>query len=578
MQRYLIPLALAALVTACQPPAPAPAPAGPSTSAPASSSDEPLPVDKAPGRFGEDYSYLLGKGETPEPGKTLLRHSESDLKTINPILFTQESEHWVFHHIFEPLYLYDGNLKITPILAEGMPELDATGTVYTVHIKKGVTWHDGQPLTASDVKFTVDMILNPDVPALNVRSNFDLLRACEVVDDHTVKFIWKQRYAPAADNLVAFYPIPEHVYKVAKLTDFASQPANRSPIGSGPWKFVEWKTGQSITLAPYPDYYGEKAHFDKILFKVIENREVALKACASGELDEQRVPTTKWLTEAAKPSFLANFNRAMYYDNSFNYVNFNTKSKKFADARVRRALSMALDRWSLVRDLYKGLARVTSGPFNQDTEWYDKTVEPLPFDLEGAAKLLDEAGWKDSDGDGVRDKGGTPLAIELSFPAGNIISEQMGALWQESAGRIGVKIEMRGMEGASFFDKLSKGEFECSPQAWTLDVDPDWAYALYHSSQAPPVGINHGFCADPELDKLLVAQRTELDHAKRVEIIHQIHRRLRDQAPYIYTIQVPDKRVFRKTLRGIEICPIGPYRPTPRPAHWFPVRAAGVAQ
>lgn len=547
-------------------------PSGPSPEESTARADA-KPAVQIPGRLDEDYTYLLGAGEEADPEGVIVRHMESDAHTLNPVVYTQTYEFYVLRYLFDALYEYDKDLKSVPQLAEAMPEIDATGLEWTVRLRKGVKFHDGTEMTAKDVAFTMGMILNPEVPALLLRSNYELLDRLEVVDPYTVKFLWKVPYAAAQSAINSIRPMPEHLYKTDKLAEFGQRDIDRKPVGTGAWRFVDWKPGQSLTVEPNPNYWGEKARAKKTVFRVIENRSVALKACQAGELDEQRVDTEPWFTETTTPEFLKDFNRAAFYQISYSYVLFNCRNPLLSDARVRRALTMLDNRDAYVRDLYRGFARTISGPFSEDTEWADPSVKPLPYDPTAAVALLAEAGWVDTDKDGTLDKDGKKFAIEVAYPAGNTISEQMGALFQESVARVGVEINMRAFEGAAFFDKISRGEFEAGSLAWNLDPDPDWVYAIFHTSQAPPVGSNQGFFSDPELDKLLEAQRSELDHAKRVALMHQIHVRLRDQAPYLFRVQVPERRVVRKHIRGFGVSPVGPFQITPGAEHWFVTRA-----
>ena len=179
LSKSYIPVLLALSVAACQPSGHAPT----------------QPPDKAakaelPGRVGEDYSYLVGKSDTPDEGGTIIRHMESDAHALNPVLASQVYETHVLRYIFDELYDYDGDLQVVPVLAAALPEIDESGLEYTVKLRQDVSWHDGEPFTAADVKFTTDMILHPQVAAVNLRSYFEPLESVEVVDDFTVKFTW----------------------------------------------------------------------------------------------------------------------------------------------------------------------------------------------------------------------------------------------------------------------------------------------------------------------------------------------------------------------------------------------------
>ena len=168
--------------------------------------------------------------------------------------------------------------------------------------------------------------------------------------------------------------------------------------------------------------------------------------------------------------------------------------------------------------------------------------------------------------------------FELLFPSGNTISEQTGAVYQQDLAKLGIKMTLRALEGATFFERVNKGDFVACSLAWSSDPDPEGMLALVDSRQHPPAGVNSDFFTNPEVDKLIDAQRAEFDHAKRVEIIHRIHRIIADEVPMVFALQTPYKRIFRKTIRGIAMTSYEPFLLQPGAEHWWLVAGRGAAK
>ncbi len=511
-----------------------------------------------------DQNKPKGEGDAPFSGGTIIRHLESDCKTLNWVLTTTTYENYVLRYLYDNLVDFDEDLNIIPVLAKEFKVSDDHLRI-TVTLKDNLFWHDGVPITTKDIKFTMDKILDPAVPALNKVGWFTKLDRVEIVDDRTVIFIWKELYAPSVFTLTQFAPIPEHVYGQG---DFLTHPANRKPIGSGAFKFEEWRTSQMISIVRNENYHGQKAYLDKIIFKMIEDRAVALNALKAGELDEMRINQIQWEKQTNDAEFLNRFNKNYYYAPGYNYLCWNCRSIWFKDARVRRAMTHLFDRESINAKIYSGYAKLISGPFYINSWAYDKSIKPWPYDPNEAKRLLDEAGWIVSKNDGIRYQGGVKFEFEFLITSGNIVASQFAELLLEQCQKAGIKMKIRQMEGATFFNKIEKGEFAACALAWGLDLDPD-QYDTWHSSQIPPIGLNHVFYSNPAVDSLLEAGRIEFDQAKRAEIYHQVHRLLHEDQPYTFVNAVPEKRPIHKRIMNVVISGNGPFNFYPGAIYWY---------
>ncbi len=508
-------------------------------------------------RLGDSHSR-------PTRGGVVFRHLESDCKTLSWVLFNTTYENYVLRYLYDYLLDYDENSEIIPVLAKSY-KTSKDHLQITVTLKDSLRWHDGEPITAEDVKFTIDKILDPAVPAVNKEGWFTRLDRVEVKDDLTVVFVWKEPYAPGLHALTQLAPIPKHVYGTG---NFREHPANRSPVGSGAFKFEEWRTGQMISLIRNDDYHGQPSYLDRIVFKVIPDRSVALNALKTGELDEMRINQIQWETQTENADFLRTFNKAHYYVPQYNYIAWNCRSVWFKDKRVRRAMTMLFDRRTIIKELYSGFAKIVTGPFYVNSWAYDESIEPIPFDPNGAKRLLDEAGWMDRDNDGVREKDRVRFEFDFFITAGSQTSRRFAELLQEECQKVGVVVNIRLLEGATFFDKMFKGEYDGTALAWRMDNDPD-IYDTFHSSQVPPIGLNHTFYSNPEVDRLLELGRVEFDREKRKEIYHKAHRLIHEDQPYTFVNSVPEKRPINKRIGNVVVSPSGPFNFYPGATYWY---------
>lgn len=500
----------------------------------------------------------------PARGGVVYRHLESDCRTLNWVLYTTASENYVLRYLYDRLLDYDRNGEIVPVLARDY-EVSKDHRRIRVTLRDSLRWHDGEPITAEDVRFTVEKILDPLVPAVNKKGWFSALDRLEVIDSLTVEFVWKEPYVTSIHALTELAPVPRHVYGEG---DFVRHPANRAPVGSGPFRFEEWRTGQTISIVRNDGYYGPKAHLDRVIFKVIPEGSSAVTALRTGELDEMRVTQDQWEILSKDPDFVRRFDMKHFYVPQYNYFAWNCRSVWFEDKRVRRAMTMLFDRETLNKELYSGNARIVTGPFYVNSWAYDDAVEPIPFDPEGAKTLLDEAGWTDDDNDGVREKNGMKFEFDFYVISGSDTGRRFSELLQEHCRRAGVVVRIRQLEGAIFHERINRGEYNGAVLAWRLENDPD-VYDTFHSSQAPPLGLNHVFYGNFEVDSLLEAGRLEFDREKRRAIYHQVHRLIHEDQPYTFVNSVPEKRPFNRRIGNILISPDGAFDFHPGAAYWY---------
>ena len=494
-------------------------------------------------------------GETPAPlatepvsGGTLVRRMESDLNTLNFVVSNTVYEKYVLSLVHDSIVDWDDHLGLIPGLATEW-RIEDGGRKYVFTLDSRATFSDGTPVRASDVIFTLRKIVDPESQSVQFAGLFDGLDLEETraIDDHQFVVAFKEA---RAGQLASFnIPVlPEHIYAAGSFRD----DFNQKVVGSGPYRLLRWDPGQEVVLERRKNYWRKSPHIDQVRFKIIADDNVAWNAMKRGEIHEMKVKSDIWWSEKDSPAVKNTMEIHQFYELAYNFIAWNQKSPILSDRRVRVALAHCLDRNSIVDNLYHKTARLITGPFTPDQWAYDPEIAPIPFDIESARTLLEEAGWKDPQGDGILERDGKDLRIEVLVSSGSLVSSQIGQILQDSAKRAGIEIELTRLESATFFEKIITGDYEGAILGIGIDPDPD-PFSLFHSSQFPPAGQNFVHYSNSDVDRLIEEGRVELDHERRVEIYRKLHRILHDDQPYTWIVQAASKWGVSRTVQGVRV-------------------------
>ncbi|MGZ8710702.1 MAG: ABC transporter substrate-binding protein [Thermoanaerobaculia bacterium] len=485
----------------------------------------------------------------PQDGGTLIRRLESDVVTVNPVTAATIYDRWIAEYLFTPLIHLDQDLQPIPGLAESWDVSD-DGRLYRFELNEKATFSDGTPVLASDVLFTLQKIVDPKSEAVQVVGAFehlDLART-KVVDDHTIEIAFRE---PLASQMVRFNDvnvIPEHVYGKGNFrNDF-----NATAVGSGPYRLVKREPGKEIIVERRADFWGQKPPLQRVIFKVIVDHGTAWNALRRGDIDETRLASDVWLRERSNPELMKSIDFKRFYTLSYNFIAWNGRHPLLRDKRVRRALAMCVPIEAVIQQLYHGTARAMTGPFTPDDFAYNPTIPAIRYDPEGARRMFASAGWLDSDGDGVLDKGGKPFELELTIMSGAPTTIQFAQMVQAEMKRVGVDLELATLEPSVAIQRILSGNYQSAYLGFDLDNDPD-PFNILHSSQFPPRGQNFVYFGNREIDRLIEASRRELDRSKRKEMYWRVHELVADEQPYTWTIQVSSKWALSKRVRGVEL-------------------------
>jgi peptide/nickel transport system substrate-binding protein len=435
--------------------------------------------------------------------------------------------------VVEGLVTTDDKMNIVPLLAASIPTLENGGVVLradggmdvTWRLRPGITWHDGTPHTSADVKFTVEAI---NSPAYNPESTdgFDRITSVDTPDPLTAVLHYKEVYAPYQLQFMRG-TLPKHVLEGRDI-DTAND-YNRAPLGTGPYRVAEWKSGEFIRLEAVPTYWqGEgQPRIRTLLFKFIANTNTRINQLKSGEVDMVVMfPWDKHREVAAIPGVTVHRTDG----NGYEHVTLNQRAfPAFADVRVRQALAHAVDRELITRTILEGLAPITHGPV-QPVSWaHNPTVRQYAYDPERSKALLDDAGWRDGDGDGVREQDGRRFAFTLITQAGFAVRENVAQVLQQEFKNVGVEAAVQLHDGTSISKLWFEGKFHAMLHWWQLPADPELTL-FFAKDRMPPHGRNINYVVDDALTRLVYAADRTVDQRERGRILREAQARIADLA------------------------------------------------
>lgn len=497
-----------------------------------------------------------------EQERVLHRRLEGEPQTLNPITATSDPEVVVIALLQRNLLDYDERLNLVPGLAESV-EADPSHLVYTVRLREGIRWEDGTPITAEDVKATLEAIVDPKTPALYRKSFFSDLVEVEAVDARTAKATFRKAY-PAQRDAFNLPLLPARLYAG---TEVETNPANRKPLASGPFRLASWEGG-TLRLVRNTQYFGDPPAFEQVVLRTVPESASAFQGLVTGALDESRLTAV----QRAEAASAGSIREVVYDEIAYTYLAWNNRLPHFSDARVRRALTMLVDRVAIASSLYGGLARPANGPLPPGLWAHDPTLAPLPYDRRKAASLLDDAGWRQGK-DGVRAKGRDRLAFTLSFGGSSDRQRQILELVQGSYREAGIEVKLAPMEWGAFVEKVDSGDYEACSLALNLDPNPDLR-PNWHSSQVPPNGMNHSFYRNPKADALMDDLAGVYDREMAKILYAELQRVIAEDQPFTFLHNVSVAWGVRDRVGNVKASPVGLWLFWPGAAGWQPVRAA----
>ncbi len=418
--------------------------------------------------------------------------------------------------------------------------------VIVFHLRPNVKFHDNHVFDAEDVKFTYEAIMNPR--NLSPRgADYEPVKTVEIIDPLTIRIVYKRLYSPALGTWEMGI-LPSHLLNAKAMRKEAKRRGmdpekfslrqselSRKPVGCGPFRFREWKTDQYIVLDRFDDYWEGPPNYKQYTYRIIPDRLTQEMEFYAGTVDRYDVQPHQVERLGKDPTYqsFTGLSLSSVYFGSYAYIGYNMRREPFKDRRVRKALGMAIDVDKIIKYVLIGQGERATGPFFKRGDFYNHAVPPLPYDPQGALKLLADAGWK-RDTQGWLERDGKRLQFTLITNQGNNIRKAILSIAQDSWRKIGIDVRTDVLEWAVFIqERVDKHDFDAVVLGWTTPIEPD-LYQVWHSSQIGPNQLNFVAFKNEEADDLIVKIRREYNHERKVAYCHRLHEIIANEQPYTF--------------------------------------------
>ena len=483
----------------------------------------------------------------PAYGDRIVEGSIGGISGFLSAVTSDSASHAAAGYVFNGLVRYDKDLKLEGVLAESW-EVSPDGKRITFRLRRNVKWQDGAPFTSSDVMFTYQRMIDPKTPTA-YGDAFKQVKRASAPDPFTFVAEYARPFAPALESW-GMDILPKHLLE--KYPDISKSPLNKKPVGTGPYRFVEWRAGEKVVFDANPDYFEGKPYITRVITRVIPDQATMFLELKSGGLDTMDLTPPQYARQTETAGFKKSFNRYKYTASGYTYLGFRLSHPFFRDKRVRQAIAYASDKKALIDGVLLGLGQEATGPYKPGTWACNPNVVKYPHDPARAKALLAEAGWKEKDKDGVLRKDGQTFEFTVLTNAGNEARAKTAAILQQNLAEVGIRMQIRTVEWAAFINQfIDKRDFEAVILGWSISPDPD-QYVIWHSSMTGPKELNFVGFADPEVDKLLEEGRSTFDLEKRKKAYFRIQEILAEEQPYVFLF-VPDALpVVQSRFHGIQ--------------------------
>jgi peptide/nickel transport system substrate-binding protein len=498
-------------------------------------------------------------GGKPAYGDTFVDALTGNISGLIPNVLTDSASFEVGSLIYSGLVTRDKDLNIIGELAESW-EFSRDCLDLTFRLRRNVRWHDGRPFTADDVVFTYETMINPKTPTA-YREDFRAVDTVTAPDPHTLHVRYKRPHAKALQSWGTWI-LPRHVLETyVREGRLREAPQNRSnPVGTGPYRFSEWKPGEKVVLVANQDYFEGRPYLSRIVYRIIPSQAtifLELKAKGIDSAGPAGLTALQFKRQTDFPAFRKAYNKFQYQDNSYTYLGFNLSDPRFADRRVRQAFAHAINKRELIDGVRLGLGREATGPYKPGTWAYNPNVRTYPYDMDKARELLAAAGWRTRNADGVLVKDGQPFAFVLRTNQGNDERRKVAEIVQASLKDLGVRVDIQVIEWASFLKEyIKKKRFEAIILGWGIGLDPD-QYEVWHSSKMGPDDLNRIGYANPEADEMLEKGRASCVEAERKKYYDRFQEILAEDEPIVFLYFRDALPVVSSRVHGIVPSPNG---------------------
>lgn len=501
-----------------------------------------------------------GENNNSEPveGGDLILAGTAGPNTFNSYYTTQGSDSAMAGLMFDSLNDIDEEGQPVPQLAEDW-DISEDGLEITFHLREDVEWHDGKPFTADDVVFTYNIPLSDEYTGPR-GSYFSSIDKVEALDEYTVKLTMNEANAQLFVRTTVYPILPKHLLEEVPISELDRHEFNtKNPIGTGPFKFEEWKQGQYVKFVANENYYKGRPYLDSITRKEVPDSNAMLAQFKAGEIDmlgvsSEDIPEARAMEEEGTATLLSSPSA------SYNMIQYNLKNPLFEDKKVRQALTHALNREEMVEVVLNGNGEVAHSPGIPFLWAFNEDVPKFEYDPEKAKQLLAEAGWSETNDEGILiDDEGNAFSFTLLATPSNETRKQMAEISQQQWKEIGVDMKIQLVEANALLEEIGPPDrdFDATLLGWSVALDPS-VTLFFHSDEAE-LGNNRGSYSNPELDKLMEESDQTLDQEKRKELIDEILEIIAEDQPYTFLNYSETYQIYSPKLRDVKLHPSSSY-------------------
>jgi len=487
----------------------------------------------------------------PQYGGRIILGQLGEPSNLIPPLSSDAASHEVADLLYVAPLKYDKNIKLVPWAAKDFEILE-DGKLLRFRLREGIRWFDGKELTSEDVEFTYKMMIDPKTPTA-YGEDYKAVKEFRVLD----KYSFEVRYdEPFARSLVTWAHdiLPKHALENENLLDTKY---SREPLGAGAFRLKEWVAGRRLVLEANEDYFEGRPYLDQVVYRIIPDISTMFLELKAGNLDFMGLTPQQYLRQTNGPDWEKNFNKFKYLSFGYTYLGYNLSHEFFKDKTVRQALAHAIDKQEIVKGVLLGQGVPVIGPYKPGTWVYNEDIKEHAFDPQKASQILNKAGWRDTDGDGLLDKDGKTFSFTILTNQGNDQRIKTATIIQNRLKKIGIEVKVRTVEWAAFLKEfVDKGRFDALILGWNITQDPD-NYDVWHSSKAVPGGLNFIGYKNPELDELLEQGRRILDQDRRKPIYDRVQEILHRDQPYCFLYAPLSLPIVSSRFQDLEPAPAG---------------------
>jgi len=474
---------------------------------------------------------------TPNPN-ILVVAIPSGPNNLDPRIGLDDASQKIHQLIFDNLMELDDHMRVTPKLAERLDH--PTPTTYIVTLRQGIRFHDGHELTSADVVYTFRSFLDPDFVS-GRKGGYRELHSVDATGPYTVVFTLDKPFTSFPINLVM--PIVPN----------GATSLSRQPVGTGPYRFLRYAADDQLELEPFNDYFGGRPRNEGLVLKIVPDdimRGLELRKGTTDMVINDLTPDIAYQLEKSDRLQMVETAGVDYQ-----YLGLNLRDPVLKDVRVRQALAYGIDTRAIIEYLRRGLGAPATGLLPQQSWASAPDLQPYPHDPARARALLDEAGYRDPDGDGPAPR----LRLSLKISSSQEFNRLQASVIQQNLREVGVDLDVRTYELATLFSDVLKGNFQMYVLQWTAGslADPDMLRRVFHSKQVPPEGFNRGHFSDPRVDALLDEAASSTDEAHRLDLFQQVQRLVAIELPYISLWNKTNFIVAQRSLAGVRVSTLG---------------------